>query len=319
MNMVTKIFFTTDLHGSEKCFKKFINAGKFYNADVIICGGDITGKMVIPIFEASGPESIYEADLMGARETAKTKEELEGLTKKIHNVGFYPYITTSEEFEKVRQDPNKIDQLFSELMMQTLQGWLEIAEERLKGTNIKCFMTPGNDDKFEIDPILAKSSVISNPEGKVVRVDDHHELISTGFTNITPWNCPRDIKEEELEQKISEMASRLEDPKNAIFDIHVPPFDTKLDQAPKLDNLKVVSMMGNPILEPVGSISVRKALEKYQPLLGLHGHIHESKGYDHIGRTLIINPGSEYSEGILHGAVIELDADKVRNFVLVQG
>jgi Icc-related predicted phosphoesterase len=317
--MATRIFFTTDLHGSEKCFKKFINAGKFYEADVIVCGGDITGKMVIPIFEASGPGASYEADLMGARETARSKEELEGLMKKIHNLGFYPYVTTSEEFDKVKQDPNKIDQLFSELMIQTLQGWLEIAEERLKGTDIRCFMTPGNDDKFEIDPILAKSSVISNPEGKVVKVDDHHELISTGFTNITPWNCPRDIEEEELEQKIHAMASQLEDPKNAIFDIHVPPFDTKLDQAPKLDNLKVVSMMGNPILEPVGSISVRKAVEKYQPLLGLHGHIHESKGYDHIGRTLIINPGSEYSEGILHGAVIELDADKVRNFVLVQG
>jgi len=317
--MTTRIFFTTDLHGSEKCFKKFINAGKFYNANIIICGGDITGKMVIPIFESSGAGSSYEADLMGTRETARSKEELEGLMKKIHNVGFYPYITTSEEFEKVRQDPDRIDRLFSELMMQTLQGWLEIAEERLKGTDIKCLMTPGNDDKFEIDPILAKSSVISNPEGKVVRVDDHHELISTGFTNITPWNCPRDIKEEELERKIDEMASHLKDPKNAIFDIHVPPFDTKLDQAPKLDNLKVVSMMGNPILEPVGSTSVRRALEKYQPLLGLHGHIHESKGYDHIGRTLIINPGSEYSEGILHGAVIELDADKVKNFVLVQG
>ena len=39
---MTKLFFATDVHGSEICWKKFISAGKFYEADVIILGGDIT-------------------------------------------------------------------------------------------------------------------------------------------------------------------------------------------------------------------------------------------------------------------------------------
>ena len=70
---------------------------------------------------------------------------------------------------------------------------------------------------------------------------------------------------------------------------------------------------------PGGSSAVRSAIEKHQPLLGLHGHIHESKGFVKIGRTFCVNPGSEYGEGILRGVIIDLEDGKVKNFLLTQG
>jgi Icc-related predicted phosphoesterase len=258
--------------------------------------------------------------LMGRKEIASSEKELAELIKKTKMLGLYPYITNYEEFEKLNTNQKEVDKLFTRLMIQTLEEWLKFAEERLKESGIKCFITPGNDDKFEIDPIFEQSTVVVNPEGKVVYIDENHEMISTGFSNITPWKCPRDIPEEELEKKIEEMMYHVKDSHNCIFNLHVPPYNTKLDIAPKLDkNLKVVVMMGNPIMEPVGSLAVRRMIEKYQPLLGLHGHIHESKNTDKIGRTLIINPGSEYSEGILHGALIELDEKGIKNYMLVEG
>jgi Icc-related predicted phosphoesterase len=315
---MTRIFYTTDIHGSEKCFKKFVNAGKFYNADVIIFGGDITGKLIIPIIGQS--RGSYQAEFMGRIEKASTEEELRQLQEKVRVQGFYPYVTSDEEFRELSADREKIDKLFSDLMARTLEEWVRFAEERLSKSKTRCFITPGNDDRFEIDDILAASKVVANPEGRVISIDEDHEMVSTGFSNLTPWRCPRDVTEEELEERIERMFHQVRDPKNCIFNSHVPPFGTKLDVAPKLDeNYKMVITMGNPEMTSAGSLAVRKAIEKYQPLLGLHGHIHESKNVDRIGRTLIINPGSEYSEGILHGALVDLDQKKIKSYLLVEG
>jgi Icc-related predicted phosphoesterase len=73
-------------------------------------------------------------------------------------------------------------------------------------------------------------------------------------------------------------------------------------------------------MAPVGSTAVREAIERQRPLLGLHGHVHESAGVEKIGRTVCINPGSDYGDGILRGAIVELDRDRgVRNWQLTQG
>ena len=80
-----------------------------------------------------------------------------------------------------------------------------------------------------------------------------------------------------------------------------------IDQAPKLDEKAQVKIRyGSPEMVPVGSKSVRQAMEEYQPLLGLHGHIHESTGLERIGRTLCVNPGSSYMQGMLNAFVIDL-------------
>lgn len=317
--MQTRIFFATDLHGSDQCFLKFINAGKFYKASVIVCGGDITGKRIVPLI--STPNGGYEAEFLGRKEIVRREGEVTQLEKSISQAGYYPFRTTQQEFLALSTDNEKLDRLFSELMMERVKNWVKIGEEKLKDSKIKCFFNAGNDDRMEIDDLLKSSNSMIWPEGKDLDVDGKHEMISTGYTNMTPWNCPRDISEEELAKRIENMASQVSDMRNCIFNFHCPPFDSNIDTAPKLDgNLKpMISGGGEMVMTPVGSTAVRGAIERYQPMLGLHGHIHESKGSVKIGRTLCVNPGSEYAEGILRGALITVEDSNIKTFQFTSG
>jgi len=315
MKKLTRLFFATDIHGSDKCWKKFINAGKFYEADVLILGGDMTGKGLVPVVR-SGSGNEFKAEFRGKKYTLDSKEKLEEFEKMVAMSGYYIHYTTQDELEELSADPKKLDALFLELMIERVRQWLKFAEERLKGTNIKCYVCPGNDDHFEINKVLEESSTVIDASDKVIEVDGYHEMINIGWSNPTPWNTPRECSEEELAKKIETQVSKLKNVKNSIFQIHAPPYGSQLDNAPKLDKtLKIV--YGEMI--PVGSRAVANAIEKYQPLLGLHGHIHESDGVVKIGRTLCINPGSVYTEGILRGVVINLDKDSIKSYYTVSG
>lgn len=315
--MTTKIFFATDLHGSEKCFLKFVNAAKFYKANALIMGGDITGKLMIPIVQE--PNGKYRANFSGNTRTAGNEEELQDLQRAVRFAGYYPYMTNPDEMKQFQTDETKVQAIFKGLMLDTVRRWVRLAEERLKESQIKVYITGGNDDIAEIEAIIGSSGYVIDPEDKVVQVEDY-EMISTGWSNPTPWKTPRECTEEELWTKIEGMASNVKDMERCIFNLHVPPIDSGMDTCPKLDeNLKPVIAGGEIVMMAGGSTSVRKAIEKYQPLLSLHGHIHEGKGFLKIGRTLCLNPGSEYGEGILRGALVELDGASVKNFLLTQG
>jgi Icc-related predicted phosphoesterase len=316
-SLSTRVFFTTDIHGSERCFLKFINAGKHYSAKVLIVGGDLTGKMIVPIVEKDG---CYEAEYMGSPVQLSSKPQLDDLVKNLAAMGTYSYLTNQAEYEEFSKDKSKLEPLFGRLVAERMQKWITIAEERLKGTGISCFMNPGNDDAHVVDSVINGSSIVVMPEGKVISIDSKHEMVSTGYANITPWGCPRDVPEEELERRIEEMVSSVTNMRNCIFNFHCPPAETSIDLAPRLDeNL-------TPILAPgggfemihVGSLAVRRAIEKHQPMLGLHGHIHESRGFVNIGSTLCLNPGSEYLEGVLRGVLIDLN-DHVKSYLLTEG
>src|SRR5208337_4449657 len=296
---ITRIFYTTDLHGSERVFIKFLNAAKMYQANVVIMGGDMTGKMIVPIVKLD--ENTFSSKLLGAEVVARDKSELEKLENNIRYNGFYPYYTNRQEMQELNKDSAKVDALFNQLMAETLKRWIDIGEERLKDLKARVYMTPGNDDAFAIDEVLNSSDKIVNPEGKVVMIDDHHEMISSGYSNVTPWESPREASEEELETRIESMASEVKEMRNCVFNFHCPPYDSGLDVCPRLDkDLKPIVSAGTGVeMAPVGSKSVRKMIEKYQPLMGLHGHIHEARGEAKIGRTVCYNPGSEYGEGIL--------------------
>lgn len=321
MGKKTKIFYATDVHGSEVTFKKFINAGKIYNADVLILGGDLTGKMVIPIVKQ--PDGTSQAKWYGNVYTAKTKEELDKIQQLICSGGYYPYCTSKEIVEELSKDEKKLDDLFKQLAIETLSRWVELAEKRLQGTNIKLYMTGGNDDIPEISEVISQSNFVINAEEKVIPLDEMHEMASTGFANPTPWNCPRDIPEEKLAQVINDMAGKIQDMSNAVFNFHVPPFGTPIDLAPALDaDLKPKLELGGGFkMASVGSTAVRDALIKHQPLLALHGHIHESRGEVRLGRTLCLNPGSEYGEGVLRGVFIVLSdkKSKIDSYVFTYG
>jgi Icc-related predicted phosphoesterase len=140
-----------------------------------------------------------------------------------------------------------------------------------------------------------------------------HEMISLSYANPTPWDSPRELDEDALYERIKRLADQLEDPATSIFNLHVPPYDSGLDRAREInkDDLTLVYKSGAPVEIPVGSTAVRQAIEDYQPLVSLHGHIHESRGEARIGRTLALNSGSEYNSGRIHGVVIKLGGDEV--------
>ncbi|CAN5228343.1 metallophosphoesterase [soil metagenome] len=311
------IFFATDLHGSNVCFKKFVNAGKFYDASILILGGDVTGKMMVPI--ARQDDDSYLTSFAGKELRLEADEEAAALERQVSDMGFYPKVMSEEEFQELRDDPEGQEALFHELIKERLEEWIEYARPRLAEQGVKCFAAPGNDDAFFIDELLADSGAIELLEGRVVSVDGI-EMLTTGWSNETPWKTERETSETELRAMIMQMIDQLERPENAIFNIHVPPHATALDQCPKLDeNLRPVSSGGNPVMTSAGSTAVRELIETHQPLLGLHGHIHEGRGIARIDRTVCVNPGSNYSEGVLNGSLIRLKEGEVRDVHLTQG
>ncbi len=310
------LYYTSDIHGSERCFLKFLNAAKFYGVDTLILGGDLTGKVLVPIVEVDGH---WEMSFLGRHEVLRSLEEVTEAEKRIRFNGFYPYRCGPEELARLEADRDYADEIFRRLMRESVARWVRLAEERLRGTGVRCFVMPGNDDEFDIDDALAGSDVVVNPDGAIVEIDGY-QLLSLAWANPTPWNSPRELPEEELAARIERLARELDPSLPVIFNLHCPPYDSTLDSAPQLrEDLSVVMVGGQPNMVPVGSRAVREAIERYQPVLSLHGHIHESRGAVRIGRTLCINPGSAYGEGVLHGALVRLEDDRVASYQLVSG
>lgn len=319
----TRLFFATDLHASERTYRKFINAGKFYDVDVLIMGGDITGKLLIPIIKETNGH--YRATLQGQVEKIESQAELESLYARLDTLGFYYKIMDEDEFRELQANERGVNALFNELARQKLTRWIELAEERLAGTGKKCFVTGGNDDDPEVLTAIQREDTKSffACENEMVYVDDDHSMISVGFSTPTPWNTPREVSDEELGIMIEDMAKKVPNMNKAIFNFHDPPVDSSLDTCPKLDWTKdppeQIVEGGQVVLFGAGSVSVRNAIEKYQPMLGLHGHIHESQAMAKLGRTTCINPGSEYGEGILRGCLVTFADGEVQGFQMTSG
>lgn len=313
---MTTLFFATDIHGSDICWTKFLNAGKFYGADVLILGGDMTGKAVVPIIHQGGEN--YHVTLLQQEFDISGEAELREMVKRIRSRGYYPYLTNPDELAELSRTPKKVHDIFLKEVLKVAEQWMEIAARRLDGTGMCVYVSPGNDDQFEVDDIIRQSKHITLAEGKVISLDAHIEMITSGWSNRTPWNTFREEDEPDLAKRYEAMISGLKNPKHAVFNLHVPPYKSNLDEAPELDENLRPKYAGNA-LKPVGSMAVRAAIEKHQPLLGLHGHIHEGRGHSRIGKTLCINPGSLYEQGVLQGALVKLGKNKIESYVLTQG
>jgi uncharacterized protein len=310
-----KIFYASDIHGSEKCFLKFLNAGKFYKANVIVLGGDLTGKMVVPLIRRNGA---WHARFLGREVAAETDAAVAELEKSIRMNGFYPVRMDEAEHRACQADEARRQALIDRLVLESIERWVGMAETRLKDSGIRCFINAGNDDDEFVDQALRGSRVVENRDGDVVDLDEHHQMLTIGYSNTTPFHSPREMNEETLVHHIRRVAAKVSNLAGAVFTLHVPPHGSGLDNAPALEDLKVVTAGGHTVMVPVGSTAVRAVIEEMQPLLGLHGHVHESRGAKTIGRTLCLNPGSEYSEGVLRGALVTLARDRVKGYQLVQ-
>jgi uncharacterized protein len=314
-----RIYFCSDIHASRKCWKKFLAAAKFYDADIIVVGGDITGKFIVPIVRQ--PKGHHTARFLGVERRVDNKEEMQNLKTRIADAGQYAYEMTPDEQEWYAADQKRVDELFRKLVLERVEEWLAEADEKLRGTGVRCFVSGANDDFLEIDDALKKSDVIEDPNGRVIDLPDGYQILGMGYGNPTPWPCPRDIPEKELAERIDEAAAHVRDPGKTIFSLHVPPLGMGLDLAPRLDeNLQMVVNGGGPEMIPVGSTATRDAIVKYRPLVGLHGHIHESKGVKKLDGIPVANPGSEYGEGILDGLLVDIHPKKgLRKINLVTG
>lgn len=303
-----RLFFATDLHGSDICFRKFCEAADFYGCETLIMGGDVTGKLLVPIL-VEDENATYE---LGGVSTSVPRSQLDDELRRISNMGYYPVVGDPELLAEL-QEPDAYERRLLAATLARARRWVEYAESRLRPSGVPILFAPGNDDDLAVDSAFEQSSVFRNVEQEVIRLDGL-ELASTGWSNPTPWHTPRECSEEELEARLRRLIGRVEDPKQAIFNFHVPPHGTPLDLCPQLDDeFRVVTVGGNPIPIHAGSRAVRTLIEEFQPLVSLHGHIHESRNAVKLGRTFAINPGSEYSEGVLLGALVWLKDGKVKH------
>lgn len=319
----TRVFYATDVHGSERTWRKFLNAASFYKADVLVMGGDVMGKLAIPVIrEQSGH---HRATIHGRVEHLATSTEVERARELIRAMGFYDVLMDEEEYRIVRDDPAAIDALWRKLAVERLARWIELTEDRLGPSGIRCFVSGGNDDLLEVMETLPAEGTRSFVacEGRTVPLDDDHLMVSLPYVNPTPWQTPREAPEEELAEMIERDVAGIADFGKVIFNFHAPPIDSTLDTCAMLDATtdppSQIVRGGQPVMYGAGSTAVRAALERYQPLLGLHGHIHESQAAARLGRTLCVNPGSEYGEGVLRGTLINLAKGKVESYQMTAG
>ena len=305
----TRLYYASDIHGSGVLWRKFLNAGGAYDADVLVMGGDVTGKVVVPLVEQADG---FHVDLFGQRSVV-SGEALEEIENKIRNNGMYPHRMSGADVQRVAAlSEQEREAWFADVMRQTFDGWLALADERLDASK-RCFVMPGNDDPAGVDSSIEQAAKVEACDGRVVSFGDY-TMISLGYSNRTPFDSPRELSEQELYARVSAMAEEAGDMTRCIFNLHVPPYDSSLDTAPALDEQLTVVMSGSaPKLIGVGSTAVREAIERYQPLLSLHGHVHESPGAVRIGRTLAINPGSDYHTGRISGCLINLKGDNARH------
>jgi Icc-related predicted phosphoesterase len=299
-----RIFFATDVHGSERCFRKFLAAAKVYEADVLLLGGDVAGKGLVPIQAHNG--SLH-AEVRGERVTVPPDEEPR-LRAEINRLGFYGVRMEQSEISRLREDSAYVDQLFRREIAAQVTAWCDLAAERLED-RVRCIITPGNDDPFEVDAVLEQAPRVECPERELCDLGPVL-LASLGDVTPTPWNTEREYSEEELEQRICEMLDAVPADRSVVVNFHCPPYGSGLDVAPELDEtLKPVLRGGRPSFIPVGSRAVRDTIKRYQPVVGLHGHIHESRAAQKIGNTLCLNPGSDYTADLLRGAVVDIAED----------
>ena len=306
----TRIFFAADVHGSEATFRKFVNSARFYEANVLVFGGDLMGKAMVPVVEQ--PDGTHRAELHGVVQTLGDTGAVRAFTRSLETIGFYWATMDRDEYGALHEDAAAVERLFVRLARERLAAWIGFAEERLAGSGVRCYMTGGNDDSPDVLTMLeeaAQENVIPC-EHRVIDLDGRHTMITVGYSTPTPWETPREASEEDLARFIDDSATKVPDPGRSVFNLHVPPLDSGLDRCLKLDATSdppsPVKDAGRPVYYGAGSRAVREAIQRYQPVAGLHGHIHESPGQIRYGRTRCFNPGSEYGRGVLSGLIVSI-------------
>ncbi len=315
-----RVFYAADIHGSERAFRKWVNSAKTFELDALVFGGDLTGKFVVPIVREAGGK--WRSELYEPNGRIESEEELASFESQLRAAGKYPVVLDPEEKATYDAHPELVQRdLFKPVISKQTREWVGLIGDRLGGLRTQTYMMLGNDDDEEVAEDLAEAAVVLT-DGAVVELPGGVQMASLGFSNPTPWKTPRELPEDEIAARLDRLMDKLSEPETAILNVHCPPRDTQLDQAALLDEEFNPRMRGGQVLVGgVGSSAVRSVIDRYQPMLSLHGHIHESAAVQKLGQTTAINPGSEYNDGILRGALLMLDprGKRLKSWQLIHG
>ncbi|MGC2289143.1 MAG: metallophosphoesterase [Thermoplasmata archaeon] len=320
----TKFLLVADLHGSEVVLNKTLNSAKFYGVKDLVVAGDITGKVLVPILER--PDGTLACDLHGV-DREFYRKELPDIQKQIRNAGFYFTMVSPAEYDELAADKSKQRAVFLREMLADLRRFYAKADEKLRPLGTRLYLLAGNDDYPEVAEFIrtTPSEVVVAYDEQVVDFRDGYRIAGYGYSNPTPWRTPREIPDDQLLEGLRRVV-RSADPKRTLLVAHAPPHETIIDKAPQLTaDLRPVMRAGQVVMASVGSPAVRTVLEEFRPIVGLHGHIHESSGRDFVGasgsrdRIPVFNPGSEYNAGVLRGVLITLENGSVRDYVFTKG
>ncbi len=317
-----RVFFAADLHGSQPAFRKFLAAAPFYEVDALVFGGDLMGKVLVPIVRENGT---YRARFQD-REHEFDRGGLAEFVQAVERPGFYWHVFDRDEYLVAEADPLVKHGLFHRLASARLAEWLSLTEDRLGGTRVRMYLTGGNDDEPAVLETLDghEGEHVVACEGRLVELDGEHTMITVGLSTPTPWDTPREASEDEIARAIESAADVVPDVGRCVFNLHCPPRDTPIDTCLKLEVRpgelpRPIREAGRFVTTGGGSLAVKEAIERYQPLVGLHGHIHESGGRFRIGRTQTFNPGSEYVQGGLQGVIVSLKGGRLASYQHTQG
>jgi len=316
---MAKLFFSVDVHGAESVWRKWLKVPEIYDVDALLLCGDLTGKSLVPLIEKG--DGRYNAFYFGKNWELEEGSQLMEMEKRIKDAGAYTLRCNMDRVEELQGDPGAVEELMLGMIMDRMNRWMEELLNAVDPSVVDVIVMPGNDDDWQVDDVIKsfrERGIIWCLEGVTEVLGA--PMISLDYVNPTPWDTPREDSEQGLRKRIRKLVKQLDDPNRSIFNFHAPPHGTMLDLAPELDgSRKPVTVAGQVNFMHVGSRAVTEAIEKYQPMIGLHGHIHESSGHDSIGDTIVINPGSEYGEGILRGYIVDIQDGIVKNQWKVEG
>lgn len=320
----TKFLLVADLHGSEVVLNKTLNSAKFYDVKDLVVAGDITGKVLVPIVQRA--DGTFACELFGVDREFSTKE-LPDIQKQIRNAGFYFTRVSPAEYDELAADKSKQRAVFLREMLADLRRFYAKADEKLRPLGTRLYLLAGNDDYPEVAEFIrtTPSDVIVAYDEQVVEFRDGYQIAGYGYSNPTPWLTPREIPDAQLLEGLRRVV-RSADSRRTLLVAHAPPYETIIDKAPQLTpDLRPILRAGQLVMASVGSPAVRTVLEEFRPIVGLHGHIHESSGRDFVGtstfgeRIPVFNPGSEYNAGVLRGVLITIDNGAVRDYIFTKG
>jgi Icc-related predicted phosphoesterase len=308
------VFFATDLHGSELCFRKFVAAAQFYSAGLLVLGGDLTGKELVLIRRLGVNQFAVRRD--GEEVRLNGEGERREFERRCAEAGSYSETVDAEQQFSL----SDLDEMLRQAAQQRLQGWVSLANDKFKGADCSVFLIPGNDDFGALDAVLPNAGPVCNVDERVVTWRDSLQVAGLSWSTPTPWKTYREQPEEAIAAALERTMRSANPNLPLVLNVHVPPYGSGLDTAAALDaQLRPVVGPGGPVMQPVGSRAVGEAIRKYQPVLGLFGHAHESRGCVKIGDALCANPGSDYTHGRLLGFLAVVDNGRIQSWSLTEG